>query len=233
MRSCLLVRAGRSSRRLPTLWVVGSLIYGLISLVLFAIGFAPLISWSLANSASSSIYSMDAYSGSSSDSPELPIGAFVALVMCTLIVAVVMTLMQSIMNRNAVAAVGGKNLTVGDFFNFRQVGLIFGVALVVQLAIQLGSIVYIGGIVVAFLFVFAAYAAAVPGTSFGDAFKSSFQVTTSNFVQTLLLMVFIWVASMAGMLALGVGLLVAVPVIALASAHAYLTATGGAIQTRA
>lgn len=220
-------------RENPTPWVVGTLVYGLISIVMFAVAFVPLIAWSSAES--NKVYS--SYSSSygasfESTSSEPPLGLMALMGVMMIVFSLVMVLLQAIMTRNAMAAVAGKQLAIGDFFKFHGIGLILGVTIVLQIAIQIAGITYIGGIVLAFLMAFAAYAAAVPGMGFVDAYKKSFQVTTGNFVQTLLLMVFAGLASMAGMLALGVGLLVAGPVIALATAHAYQTATGGAVQTR-
>ncbi|WP_156191796.1 DUF2189 domain-containing protein [Corynebacterium kalinowskii] len=217
----------------PAPWVIASLVYGLIGLVLFAIAFIPLITWSVENSKTYDSTYSSTYGTTYSSSEGPPIAALMTFIFVALIMSIVLTLLQSIMIRNAVAAVGGKNPEIGDLFSFRQIGLIFGVALALGVAVQLGSIVWVGGIIIAFLFVFATVAAAVPGTGFVDAFKNSFTVTTSNFVPTLLLMLLVWVASMVGTLALGVGLLVAGPVIILATAHAYLTATNGAVQTRA
>lgn len=212
----------------PVPWIVGGAVYGAIGIVIVVLGMAPIMTW--ASSMSRRTYS--SRYGSTMGSTEPPIGTMFAMILAFCVLALVVLFASSIMTRNAVAAVGGKNPEIGDFFNFRQLGLILGVTVALGVANQVGSIVYIGGIIVSFLGMFAVTAAATPGVGFVDAFKISFKLTTTNFAQCLLLMVMAWLVTLAGALVLGVGMLVSAPVVALTTAHAYLTATGGAVQNR-
>ncbi len=80
---------------------------------------------------------------------------------------------------------------------------------------------FIGGLVIAFLLLFAPVFSLDKGLGVGDAFRSSYKVVTSNFVPVLLTAIISFVAMALGSLFFGILTLVALPFSALFVAHIY------------
>ncbi|MEJ5928696.1 hypothetical protein WG915_08720 [Corynebacterium sp. H128] len=208
----------RGFKENPWPWILGMLIYGVIGGLIFLGGIVPTIMWSIENSAN--------------EATQPPFGSIIILILATVIFTIVMLILQAINTRNAVRVASGERISLRDFFTFDAVPKIFLVAFLVNIAVNLGSYLVIVGVIVAFLFMFAGYAAAVPGVGIFDAFAESFTVVKNNLGQALLFLLLAGLIAMLGVLALLIGTLVASPVIVIATAHAYLKATGRPVQER-
>lgn len=204
----------------PVAWIVGLLAYMVVSYGIFFVGFLPMI-----------MFSVQVQSDPTAQPPAMGMGM---MFICIVLFVLMMGLTVLVSYRVAAKAIAGEGISIGDFFNFKGLGLGFGVFVAFMVLYYIGSLLIVGGLVVAFLFSFATIAAvAKPELGFIGAFKSSFTVSTTNFVQVLVFGIMAFLISLAGTLALGVGSLVAIPVIYIAVTHAYLTAVGGNIRTRA
>ncbi|MEJ5998264.1 hypothetical protein [Corynebacterium sp. H130] len=204
----------------PMPWIVGALVWGGIGFVIFIIGYIPLI--------------MALVESSQTYSDEFPLGAFMIFMMFALVAVAAWSVGYAVMSKVSVKAVAGSPVTVGDFFQFQGVGKVIGVAILVQLVVQVGNFFLVAGIVASFLFYFAIVAAAArPNDDIMAAFKISFEIATKNFVQTLLLMILASIVMMVGSFVLLIGMVAAFPVMIIGLTHAFQTATKGPVQNRA
>ena len=118
---------------------------------------------------------------------------------------------------------GGPAPEVGGLFDFSHaVDKIVG-PLVVGILIGLGMILLVvPGIILALMWAFVpCILADKPGTSFVDAMKLSAQMTKGHRLTLFLFFIVCALVAFAGALALGIGMLVAIPVINAAIYHAY------------
>jgi len=121
----------------------------------------------------------------------------------------------------------GRPVTIGSFFKPRN-GMAFVTALLAILLIQIGlSLCIIPGLVLGILLMFAVPFAIDRPQSANEGLRSSFSLTTSRFLESLL----VWLTAAAlvivGELACGVGALVTVPLASLLVIYAYRRLSGG------
>lgn len=166
---------------------------------------------------------------------ELPISAGGGILMSLLglVLFAVAVVFQLNLYRCAVRVVRGEPVSLSDFFRLRGLGIPFAVMLSVGLLTLLGLVALIvGTLVVAFVLQFAlvaSVAARDPGV--GSALSASWQVVKNNVGHSILLYLCIYLGSVVGGLTI-IGVFVAVPVIALAQAHAFLTSARAPIIPR-
>lgn len=137
--------------------------------------------------------------------------------------------------RGALLEVDGRKPGFADFLSGltgkKFLMLILG-AILVQIAVMLGLIaVIIGAVVVAFLTYWTSTFIIDRDMNAVEAIKASFQAISSQWKELLLLAVFNQILVFLGALACLIGLLVAIPVVAISSALAYRTVTGPSAQT--
>ena len=124
----------------------------------------------------------------------------------------------------------GRPVSIGSFFKPRNLGMAFLAAFLISILTSIGyAACFVPGIIVGIftqfiiLFVIDRSQSAIKG------FSSGFSLVGSNFANALL----VWLVSMAtvfvGALVCGVGLLVAVPLVALILTYAYRKLSGGQV----
>lgn len=120
-------------------------------------------------------------------------------------------------------AVDGRELRVGLLFGRTDVLLRYFVASILfGLAVVLGLLfLVIPGLIVFVLFFFYGHEIASEDAGLGAAFERSIDLTKGRRLEFLLLLALLWMINVLGALALVVGLLVTIPVSAVAVAHAY------------
>ncbi|AWH95366.1 hypothetical protein [Dietzia psychralcaliphila] len=136
-------------------------------------------------------------------------------------------LFQAFVIRGALLEVDGHKPEIGDFFKLHNFGAFVIAAILVAIATTIGFILLIiPGIVAAFLLYWTLHFVVDRNMTAIDAMKSSVNAIKSDAGNLFALAVLNILVVIAGFLALFVGLLVAVPVVTLASVFAYRTITG-------
>ncbi|MEZ7239314.1 hypothetical protein QYS60_16290 [Rhodococcus sp. GXMU-t2271] len=152
-------------------------------------------------------------------------------VMIVLIVAFVigMLVVQAAGVRGALYELDGHKPALKDFFRVGSLGPILLASLLIALGTLLGSLVIVGGIVVAFLTVWTLHFVIDQRQDAVTAIKSSASAAAANVGQLILLWLVLSAINFVGALLCYVGLLVTVPVTTIAYAYAYRVATGGRV----
>lgn len=129
--------------------------------------------------------------------------------------------------RNAVRQVQGESVTVGSFFQFRDLGIPFVAYLLVSLATFLGMLLLIiPGLVVAFLLMFVPYLAfSRPETGLSGIFRGSVEIARNNLGASLLLVLFSLLLGAVGSITV-IGIFITTPLVAMMMAHAGLQGSG-------
>jgi uncharacterized membrane protein len=122
----------------------------------------------------------------------------------------------------------GRPVTIGSFFKPRNFGMAFLAALIIGVLTSIGySLCLVQGLILTLFVQFTILFIVDRSQSAINGLTSSASLVWSNFGNSLL----VWLAAMAatfvGALACGVGLLVAVPVVALVLTYAYRKFSGG------
>lgn len=128
---------------------------------------------------------------------------------------------------------GALDITEGNRFDivtaFKQLDIVNVIltSLLVAVITSIGyALLWIPGIVAQFLLLFAVYYAVDKRTNAIGSVKSSFNLVKDNIGATITLILLSIVAVIAGLIALCVGVFVALPVVAIAWAYAYKTLLG-------
>jgi uncharacterized membrane protein len=124
----------------------------------------------------------------------------------------------------------GRPVSVGSFFKPRNLGMAFLAAFLVSIVTSIGyAACFLPGVLVGIFTQFIILFVVDRSQSAIKGFSSGFSLVVSNFANALL----VWLASVAtvfvGALACGVGLLVAVPLVALILTYAYRKLSGGQV----
>ena len=142
---------------------------------------------------------------------------------------VVLTLFGAALIRGAFDAVDGREVAMGTMFERWDKLQVLVVALIVSVLSTIGFVLCVlPGFVVLFLTWFALYFVVEHGQDAVTAIKSSFSFTTNHFGPLLLLALLSFLCFVAGALACLVGLLVAYPVVTIASAYSFKPTPGPA-----
>ena len=124
----------------------------------------------------------------------------------------------------------GRPVTIGSFFKPRNVGSVIIASLIVGVATSIGlALCVLPGLVVAIFTLFTVIALLDRNLSPVDAIKTSVDIAKNNFSQVLVTFLVILVVAIVGALLCGVGLLVAIPVVALIEVYAYRKLSGGQV----
>lgn len=147
--------------------------------------------------------------------------------------ALVSYLIQAAFIRAALAVTEGRQLQFGDFFKFVDAGpIILTALLLAAIGVVLNLIPFFGGIItiaVNFLLFFTFWFVIDKHLSPVDALKASYQLVTANLSTTVLFYLLCILIIIAGAVLCGVGLLVAVPVVLLATAFLFKRLLGDPI----
>ncbi|WP_315096736.1 hypothetical protein, partial [uncultured Cellulomonas sp.] len=142
-------------------------------------------------------------------------------------------LIQAAFIRAALDVTEGRQLSFGDFFKFPEVGPVVLTALILAVInAVLNAVPFFGGLValaVNFLLFFTLWFVIDKRLAPIDAMKASYQLVTANLSNTILFYLLSLAVVIAGFILCVVGLLVAVPVVLLATAFFYKRLLGDPI----
>jgi len=147
--------------------------------------------------------------------------------------ALVLAFVQAQFVRAALAVTRGVRPTFADFFRFQDLGpvavlalIIAGINLVVGLVSWIPGIGWLVQVAVQFLLMLPYYVLLDRDVPPVQALRDGVSLVTGNLGQTLLFYLVTIAVILAGFLACGVGILVAAPLVALATAYLYRRLTG-------
>lgn len=165
--------------------------------------------------------------------PGLQVGFSFGWFVFSAVAAIVGYLIQAAFIRAALDVTEGRQLSFGDFFKFVEPGPVILTALILALiGAVLNIIPFFGGLValvVNFLLVFTFWFVIDKHLAPVDALKASYQLVTANLSTTVLFYLLSLAIYFAGAILCGVGLLVAVPVVLLATAFLFKRLLGDPI----
>jgi uncharacterized membrane protein len=137
---------------------------------------------------------------------------------------------QGAVTRAALAITEGRPIETSTILSTDRLGPIMITALIVSVFTAIGSLFcYVGAIVVAFFLIFSFYFLLDQNLAPFDAVKASFNFVKDHISDVLVLFVVSYVAYFIGGLLCGLGLLVALPVVAIATAFTYKKLTNQAV----
>lgn len=206
--------------------IVVTLVYGLIVAALQAIfGFAS----AAVDSGDNASYMSDGSSFSFSYNISSPAGFAVSL-LGYVVALVVGAAIQSAYYGGMLDIANGEQVSIGSFFRPRHVGRVIIAGLIVGLLTSIGLMLcVIPGIAVAIFLMFTVIALLDRNLSPIDAIKTSFETVKNNFVPALLTFLVVVLAAIVGAVLCLVGLLVAIPLVALIEVYAFRRLTGGQV----
>jgi uncharacterized membrane protein len=149
------------------------------------------------------------------------------LVLLALVGFLLVTLVQGALARGALAVTQGRGVALGTFAGTRRLGALVVAGLLVAALATVGLVLcYLPALVVGVLTQFTVHF--VLGTGLGPvaALRASVALVRRNPSTSVVLFVVSSLTLVVGVLACGVGVLVAVPVVALAQAHVFRTLLG-------
>ncbi len=145
----------------------------------------------------------------------------------TIVTIAISLVLQAFMIRGALLEVDGHKPAIGDFFKLSNFGPFVIAAIIVGIATAIGTILFIiPGLVIAFFLYWTFHFVIDRNMTAVDAIKSSFNAIKSDGGNLFLLAFLNVLIIIVGTIALLVGLLVAVPIVTLASTVAYRAITG-------
>lgn len=155
-------------------------------------------------------------------------GFSLSLVLFGAFLWVVGSVVQAVFVRAALKATYGRRVGIGDFFDFSGFGrLVVAILLVAGINVVVSFVAWVPVIgtllqlaVNIFLF-FTLYFVIDKGLEAVDAVRSSVELVRANLGPTILFLLLCYAILLAGALACGIGLVVAVPVVLLAAAYFY------------
>ncbi|WP_196804467.1 hypothetical protein [Cellulomonas sp. URHD0024] len=160
-------------------------------------------------------------------------GLSLGAILLTLVASLIGYLIQAIFISAALDVTKGKEITFGTFFRFVDAGPVVVTALILTgIAVVLRVIPVLGGLaslVVNFLLFFTFWFVIDKKLQPVDAMKASYALIVANLSTTILFYLLALAIVVAGALLCGVGLLVAVPVVLLASAFLFRRLLGDPI----
>ena len=203
-------------------WVLSTLIFFAVTLVLMLAWIIPMFG---------------AFAAASSGSDSAAIAAAGGTSFFVFILAIVVVFISFVYNlncyRNAARVVRGEQITFQSFFKMKGLGKALGIYILMNIVVFIGSLVLlIPGIIATGVLVFAVPVAfQLRDASIGDAFSASWKVVSKNIGQTILLLLVVFVLSFLGS-AVIIGMLVTTPLAFLLYAYAFQTSIGGPIMQR-
>ena len=207
--------------------IIPTLVYVLVVLVLQ--GISQGLSFALSPEAVTNYESGDtgfAYSWSSS----FGAGSVFVSIIGWIVGLVVAAVIQSAYIGGLLDIADGRQVTIGDFFKPRNVGNVIIAGLIVGVLTTIGYLLCIvPGLIVSFLLMFTIVALLDRNLPPVDAVKASFEITKNNVGDAILAWLVMAAILLAGLLACGVGIIVAAPVAGLFMVYTYRRLSGGQV----
>ncbi|WP_415852179.1 hypothetical protein, partial [Tsukamurella ocularis] len=198
--------------------MVAGLIYGLIFYVVFGIGYGLLLGGTMASSGTTYDPDTNTYTA------DVSFGATIGVsLLFGLIIGIVQYLIHTALLSGLLDLADGKQVTLGSFFKPRNTGPALLAALVVTIAVTIGSMLcIIPGLVAAWLLMFAIVATVDRGLGLGDALRTSFETAKNNAGNSLL----VWILTS---LIMGLCMIITLPIGLLVIVYTWRRLTGGQI----
>jgi uncharacterized membrane protein len=208
--------------------IIAAVVYALIIGVLMGITYG--LAFALAPDTVTTYESSDYGAGFEySTSAGLGAASIFVLILGYIVLLVVGAAIQSAYTSGLLDIANGQQVTVGSFFKPRNVGSVIIAGLIIGVLAGIGSLCFIGGLVVAFFTMFTIVALLDRNLPPIDALKASFNLAKDNFVPVLLTLLVAYAVIIVGALLCGVGLLAAVPIAGLIQVYAWRRLTGGQV----
>ncbi|MGZ4711483.1 MAG: hypothetical protein ACXVLO_09015 [Acidimicrobiia bacterium] len=132
------------------------------------------------------------------------------------------TILQYFVIRATLIIVRGERLEAANVMSFESFGPYFVTAILVGILTFIGFVLCIlPGIAVAFFTMFWGYFVVDKNLSPVDAIKASFELVKNNVGTVLVFLILSWVVTIIGVIACIVGLIVAMPVVTIATGYMY------------
>ena len=174
-------------------------------------------------------YSEYDYGPSAGFSTSFGFVGIVVLLIGALVTIVAAGAIQSAYISGLLEIANGQPVDIGSFFKPRNIGGVVIASLIIGVASMIGSLCFIGSIVVAFFTIFAIPALLDRNLAPIDAIKASFEIVKTNVVPVLLVYLVTGAVVLVGYIACGIGLIVALPVAGLFQVYAYRKLSGGPV----
>ncbi len=160
-----------------------------------------------------------------------------AMIPTALVMALLAAVATSCWLTGLITIADGRRAVLGDFFAPTAFGSIFAITLIVMVISLAADVLFtdllgvswlssIVSLVISFLTMWTFYLAADAGAPAGAALRDGISLATANLAPTLAVLGIAIVFSLLGVLALLVGLLVAIPVVALVTLYMFRALTG-------
>jgi uncharacterized membrane protein len=202
--------------------IVPALIYGIIIAVLVGIVYG--LAFALAPTET-----YESYGTSYSYEASFGFASILVLIVGYIILMVVAAAIQSAFLGGLLEMADGQPVSIGSFFKPRNVGSVIVASLIVGIAVGIGSLCFILGIVVALFAMFTTVIIVERNASPIDAIKQSIDITKNNIGPVIIAYLVIYAITLVGALLCGVGLIVAMPVASLFLVYVYRKLTNGQI----
>lgn len=213
-----------SSNAVPL--IVATLVFGLIIGVLqsiFTFASAAL------DSTDATSYTSDGSSFAFSYNVSSP-GSLIVTIIGWFVALIVGAAIQSAYYSGVLDIANGREVTIGSFFKPRNVGNVIVAGLIVGVLTSIGFVLcFVPGLIVALFTMFTIVALLDRNLAPIDAIKASIDVAKNNFGQVALTFIVVIAAAFVGALLCLVGLLVAIPLVALIEVYAWRRLTGGQV----
>ncbi|NMO00555.1 hypothetical protein HH308_04915 [Gordonia sp. TBRC 11910] len=154
---------------------------------------------------------------------------WVIFVVGYLIVLVLSGVAASAFTNSVLKIANGEQVDMGSFFKPRNLTQVIIATLIVGIAAGIGSIVFIGGIIVALFAFYTTWAVVERDLPAIEGIKTSFNLVKDNFVTTLITYVLAGIVASVGLFICGVGGLVSIPLALLFTAYSWRVVTRGQI----
>lgn len=157
-------------------------------------------------------------------------GGLALLVLGYLVSCLLTAFAQSAFLSGCLDLADGRPVTIGSFFRPRNFAMAFVAALIVSVLTSIGfSLCFVPGLVLTFFVQFTILFVVDRSESAVKGLTSSFSLAASNFANALLVWLVLLAVAFVGLLACGIGLVVAAPLDALILTYAYRKFSGGQV----
>ncbi len=196
-----------------------------------ALGAVLGIVWAIAISLGTKESITSPYSGQTfeSDTTTLGAGSFIVLLIGYLIALVLGAVFASGFINSLLKIADGQQVDIASFFKPRNLTQVILAALILGIASAIGSIVFIGGILVALFGLYTMWAVVDRDLPAIEGLKTSFNLVKDNFVTALITYFLGAIIAAVGLLLCGIGGLVSIPVAALFTAYSWRHVSRGQI----
>jgi uncharacterized membrane protein len=160
---------------------------------------------------------------------ELGAASLAVLVLGLLVMIVAVGAIASAYMSGLLEIANGQPVTIGSFFKPRNVGPVILATVIVGVAASIGSLCFIGGIVVALFTMFTNVVLLDRNLSPVDAIKASIDIVKANFGQAILVYLVASLIAAVGILVCGIGIVVSLPIAQLFLVYSYRKLSGGQV----